>query len=541
MIASPSRPAPLRQFQADAMPVEVHAANEAMGRAAAAAVADAILALARTQESVRLILGSANSQLSFVHALTREHDLPWNRIEVFHMDEYIGVAADHPASFRLWMKQRLADVVHPAQFHYLAGDAADPKAEAARYARLLREQPIDITCLGFGENGHLAFNDPPFADFDDPETVKIIQLDEASRRQQVGEGHFPSLAAVPTHALTLTIPILLSARRLFGIVPERRKAAAVRAALEGPVTPACPASILRRQAKARLFLDVDAAALLGGAAAPAASAQAPAAPVRGKQAALDAIVRQGFVPIFVNDSLDSRHLVEAAVQAGCGAIEYTCRRPDARRMIPWIKREFPQLVVMAATLMDGPNVEAYLQKNREGFLTTDEAVDLGADALVSFMRFRPATYAKYGRRCVMIPGVATQNEALDQMDLGADLIKSAVHIQSGIDFVTKTSVATHHCIPFFIAGGVNPTNLAGFIQAGVAVGAAGFDVLLGGAKPAASEVTGLARAAIARMLETVREARARHQPALAEAIARGDSNLLAHGRWFNRGPAPDAS
>lgn len=253
--ASAAADAAPRRFRVKCLDVEVHRDNESMGRAAAAAVADAIRQAAETREIVRMILGSANSQVSFINALTRQRDLPWNRIVCFHMDEYLGIGADHPASFRRWMRERVVEAVRPAAFHMLNGDAADPGAEAERYGRLLAAAPVDITCLGIGENGHLAFNDPPFADFNDPLPVKIVALDEQSRRQQVGERHFPTLSAVPTHALTVTIPVLLSARRIFGIVPESRKAEAVRLALEGPVTTECPASILREKSNAVLFLD----------------------------------------------------------------------------------------------------------------------------------------------------------------------------------------------------------------------------------------------------------------------------------------------
>ncbi len=255
----------------------------------------------------------------------------------------------------------------------------------------------------------------------------------------------------------------------------------------------------------------------------------------GKCLVLDAIVRQGFVPIFVNDTLDSRRLVEAAAKAGCGAIEYTCRRPDAREMIPWIKREYPQMAVMVATLMDGPMVEGYLKRRRDGFLTVAEAVDLGADALVSFMRFRPETYEKYGTRCVMISGVATPNEALEQIELGADLIKVTVHTTSGSEFVTKTSVPTHGCIPFFVSGGLNLNNLESYIQAGVVVTAAGFDMLVGRDNLAENELVAGAEKAIGRMLDAVRTARERHQPKLADAIRHGASSLLASGQWYHSG------
>jgi glucosamine-6-phosphate deaminase len=512
-----------RPLRFGVLPVEIFPDGEALGRAAAAAVAAAIRERARAPGMVRLILGTGNSQLAFIAALTAEPGLPWDRVECFHMDEYLGMGADHPASFRRWMRERVVEAVRPGRFHYVAGDAADPQAEAARYTALLRAAPIDLACVGIGENGHLAFNDPPFADFADPLAVKVVRLAEKSRRQQIGEKHFPDLAAVPTHALTLTIPILLAAQRVFAIVPERRKAAAVRAALLGPVTPGCPASILREQPHARLFLDADSAAALNDR--------------RDKAAALDAIVRQGFVPIFVPDAHDPRRLVEAAVAAGCRAIEFSCRRPDAPAMIPWIKREFPDLAVLAATLMDGPRTEAYLKKTRAGFLTVDEAAGLGADALVSFMRFRPETYAQHGRACVIIPGVANQNEALDQLELGADLIKTTVHTAAGVDFVTKTGAVTHHCIPFFISGGVNAANLETYIQAGVAVTAAGFDVLLGKTTATGADLTATARDAIAGMIAAVRAAREKHQPALAAAIRSGESNLLLHGRWIGPGPA----
>jgi glucosamine-6-phosphate deaminase len=176
------------------------------------------------------------------------------------MDEYVGIAAEHTASFRRYMHERIATRVPLRAFEYIEGDREDAAAETARYARLLQDHPVDLCCAGIGENGHLAFNDPPVADFADPRAVKVVELDETSRRQQVGEGHFATLADVPTHAVTVTIPALLSARRMLVIVPEARKAPAVAAALTGPVTTACPASVLRRHARATLFLDPASAA-----------------------------------------------------------------------------------------------------------------------------------------------------------------------------------------------------------------------------------------------------------------------------------------
>jgi glucosamine-6-phosphate deaminase len=160
------------------------------------------------------------------------------------------------------MRDRVAAAIPLREFHYLHGDTGDPELEAAQYAVLLQAHPLDLTCCGFGENGHIAFNDPPVADFADPLDVKVVPLDVASRRQQVGEGHFAAFDDVPTHAITVTIPALLRAGRVLAIVPESRKAAAVRAAVEGPISPACPASILQTQPQATLYLDRESAALL---------------------------------------------------------------------------------------------------------------------------------------------------------------------------------------------------------------------------------------------------------------------------------------
>ncbi|MCB1103387.1 MAG: glucosamine-6-phosphate deaminase [Opitutaceae bacterium] len=253
---------PSQRLRVESLTVEIYSDNQSMGRAAATQISQVIRRIAAEQDYVRLILGSANSQLSFVQSLVSEHELPWERMICFHMDEYLGISPNHPASFRHWMTEHLIRTAHPRAFHLLAGDVDDPRQEIYRYTNLLHEHPIDITVLGFGENGHLAFNDPPHADFEDPETVRIVTLDQQSRQQQVGEGHFPAIDAVPTQALTLTIPTLLSASYLFGVVPEKRKATAVHAALYGPLTPKCPASILRSRTNAKLYLDADSASEL---------------------------------------------------------------------------------------------------------------------------------------------------------------------------------------------------------------------------------------------------------------------------------------
>ena len=255
-------PSAVRAFRAGALSVEIYRSNAELGRAAAAQVAARVREALAKKPVVRFILATGNSQISYTASLLADYGLPWDRIECFHMDEYVGMDENHPASFRRWMRERVVSVVRPKAFHFIRGDAPDPQAECARYAALLQAAPIDLISLGIGENGHIAFNDPPVADFQDPAAVKIVPLDEACKRQQVGEGHFPDLASVPTHAITLTIPTLLAPAAIFCLVPESRKAGAVRNALEGPIATSCPASILRRSPQARLFLDAQSAALL---------------------------------------------------------------------------------------------------------------------------------------------------------------------------------------------------------------------------------------------------------------------------------------
>ncbi|MDI7275534.1 MAG: glucosamine-6-phosphate deaminase [Anaerolineae bacterium] len=217
----------------------------------------------RARGQAAVMVATGNSQLEFMAALRSRKDIEWGRVSVFHLDEYLGISEAHPASFRRYIRERLTDVVRPREFFGIEGDAADVAAEIERYTRLLREHRPDACVMGIGENGHLAFNDPP-ADFDTQETMRVVTLDEACRRQQLGEGWFPTLDDVPRQALTLTVPALLTPQRLVVVVPERRKAPAVKAALQGPVTPDCPASILQHQPHAVLYLDEESASLLEG-------------------------------------------------------------------------------------------------------------------------------------------------------------------------------------------------------------------------------------------------------------------------------------
>ena len=252
----------MRAVTIDALRVVIGDDLDDMARAAARDAGSVLRDAIAARGEANVMLATGNSQLTFLTALVAEPGVEWSRVRAFHMDEYVGLPPTHPASFQRYMRQRVAALVPLKEFHYLTGDTGDAAAEADRYAALLRAHPLDVCCCGIGENGHLAFNDPPFADFDDPADVKIVALDEASRHQQVGEGHFAALGDVPTHAITVTIPALLRAGRVLAIVPEARKARPVHDALYRPITTACPASILRQQAHATLYLDDASSALL---------------------------------------------------------------------------------------------------------------------------------------------------------------------------------------------------------------------------------------------------------------------------------------
>lgn len=245
----------------DALAVRVFADASELGQAAAEDAASVIGdAVARSGEA-NLMLATGNSQLAFLEALTRRRGVPWRQVRLFHMDEYVGLPPDHAASFARYIRRRVTERVHPMEVNYVGQTANLDTAweEADRYAALLHRHPRDLCVMGIGENGHLAFNDPGVADFADPVDVKVVALDRACRRQQVGEGHFARLADVPAHAITVTIPALLGAATVLVVCPEARKAMAVSQALLGPISATCPASILRRQAHARLYLDAESA------------------------------------------------------------------------------------------------------------------------------------------------------------------------------------------------------------------------------------------------------------------------------------------
>ncbi len=249
-------------FRADLLNVYVYRSRQEMGAAAAAAAAEYITrSIAELGRAVG-IFASAPSQTEFLNALVNTPGIEWTRVIGFHLDEYLGMDEGSPQSFRRYLLERLVKKVPMAEFHGLRGEAANPDAVCANYAALLKFRSPDFAALGIGENGHLAFIDPPVCDFNDSAIVRTVELDEACRLQQVHDGAFASMDEVPRRAITLTIPAIMSCRRLFVIVPGVRKQKAVREAIEGEITTKCPASILRRHHDAHLFLDGDAAAAI---------------------------------------------------------------------------------------------------------------------------------------------------------------------------------------------------------------------------------------------------------------------------------------
>jgi len=258
-----SQPQARASTQVDRLRVRVYADRAAMGAAAGTAVAAALRARLARQPSVRMIFAAAPSQAEMLATLSQATGIDWTRVIAFHMDEYLDLAADAPQRFGRFLREQLFARVTPGEIHYLAArpiagdDDQVAEAECDRYAALVRSAPIDIVCLGIGENGHLAFNDPPVANFADPATVKPVELDDACRRQQVNDGCFATVEAVPRRALTLTIPALMAGAQLFCVVPGPPKRTAIHQTLTGPIATGCPASILRQHPDSTLYTDLD--------------------------------------------------------------------------------------------------------------------------------------------------------------------------------------------------------------------------------------------------------------------------------------------
>ncbi len=257
--------APADQFQVDALRVVIHPSRDDAGRAASSEVAGEILRLQVSGNPAKVVFAAAPSQDEFLAHLVQQPAIDWSRVTAFHMDEYLGLKPDHPASFRRYLTDHLFKpvILKATQLRPIPAErVGSPLQICLDYEDALKAEPPDIVCGGIGENGHLAFNDPPVADFLDPILVKIVRLDEACRQQQVNDGCFAGLEDVPTHAVTLTVPALLAAPMVSIVVPGARKAEAVRAALKGPIAESCPASILRKHAGATLHLDRDSSRLL---------------------------------------------------------------------------------------------------------------------------------------------------------------------------------------------------------------------------------------------------------------------------------------
>ena len=242
----------------DSLQVEVHPNRDEMGKSAAVRAAGMIKRAIAEKGEARVVFASAASQSDFLRHLC-EIEIDWSKVTGFHQDEWVGVSADKEYCFGWFMRKYLFDIVKPGTAHYLDGMASDIEAECERYSKLLTEKPIDLIVLGIGENGHIAFNEPHEADFNDPKTMKVITLDEKCRIQQKNDFKFASMDDVPTHGVTVTIPFIMGALNIITVVPTIRKADAVYDTLTGPIWEKCPASILRRKEDAFLYLDSDSA------------------------------------------------------------------------------------------------------------------------------------------------------------------------------------------------------------------------------------------------------------------------------------------
>ena len=244
------------------MEKHIYKTKEEMGAAAATEAARSIKGAIVNKSEANIILATGTSQFETLKNLVAAEGIEWSKVTMFHLDEYIGLAADHPASFRKFLKEQFVDkVLGLNAVHFVDGNAQDPQQECKRLGDIIAKHPIDVALVGIGENGHLAFNDPP-ADFQTEDAYIIVELDEKCREQQLGEGWFESLEQVPRRAISMSIRQIMKSACVIVSVPERRKAEAVASAVQGPITPMHPASILRQHSNCKIFLDEDAASLL---------------------------------------------------------------------------------------------------------------------------------------------------------------------------------------------------------------------------------------------------------------------------------------
>ncbi|MGN0987463.1 MAG: glucosamine-6-phosphate deaminase [Otoolea sp.] len=248
----------MREFYVDNLNVKIFESRQEMGMCAGTEIAAYIFELLKEKETINVMFAAAPSQNETLETLC-DQSIPWNRINAFHMDEYVGLEENHPAGFRNFLKRAIFDKFDFHSVNLIDGNAEDIESAMKAYDKLLRDNPLDVCILGIGENGHLAFNDPDVADFNDPVGVKLVKLDEKCRMQQVHDGCFQTIDQVPAHAITVTIPALCAATKMFCSVPAATKADAVKALVEGSVSENCPATILRRHNAAYLYLDLDSA------------------------------------------------------------------------------------------------------------------------------------------------------------------------------------------------------------------------------------------------------------------------------------------
>ena len=252
----------MRKFKCDKLRVGVYDSRADMGAAAARDVSAKISELLKTKSEINMIFAAAPSQNEVLWALASDKSIEWERVNAYHMDEYVGLSPDAPQGFGNFLRDRLFGKVSLKSANYIDPSAKDADAEAERYGAMLRKNPVDIVVMGIGENGHIAFNDPPVADFCDKKTAKVVPLDEICRQQQVNDGCFEKISDVPTHAITLTVPTLVGVPHVFCIVPAKTKAEAVKQTLTGKIGEHCPATALRNHADAELYLDPDSASLI---------------------------------------------------------------------------------------------------------------------------------------------------------------------------------------------------------------------------------------------------------------------------------------
>lgn len=253
---------PATTFSVDTLWARIYPSEGELARGAAVMGRDYLQGILSQQATATVLLATGNSQIQFLAALTALGGVDWSRITLFHLDEYLGIEASSPASFRYYLRERVEKQVNPARFHYIQGDAIEPLAECDRYTKLLMAQPIDLCLLGIGQNGHLAFNEPEVANFKDPYRMKLVKLASKTRQAQVSQGYFKYLEAVPQYAFTVTIPMLISAQKIFCLASGAAKAPIIKTMLTDAIAPTCPASILRQHQNATLFLDLDSASLL---------------------------------------------------------------------------------------------------------------------------------------------------------------------------------------------------------------------------------------------------------------------------------------